>query len=93
MEMTTSWKKEGIKQGRQEGRKQGMKKGIEKGRVEGEVKIVLRQLQARLGSLDVVTTDRIHALPIGVVEDLSEALLGFTKTEDLSAWLKLKAKG
>ena len=101
MEMTTSWKKEGIKQGRKQGLKLGMKKGIEKGREEGieegqragEVKIVLRLLRARLGSLDVATTDQIHALPLARVEDLSEALLCFTKTEELNAWLKMKAKG
>ena len=63
---------------------------VAKGRQEGrerEARLVLRQLQRRLGAVSPAQLARIAALPIDALEDLGEALLDFTDTADLSAWL------
>jgi len=63
---------------------------VAKGRQEGrerEVRLVLRQLQRRLGPVSPVQQARIAALPVDALEDLGEALLDFADTADLGAWL------
>ena len=64
---------------------------IEEGRLEGaaqgEAKVMLRQLNRRCGPLSDVTTARIQALPLKQLEALAEALLDFSGSADLEAWL------
>ena len=72
MEIVTSW----------------MKKGLEQGREQGERTLVLRLLRKRLGELDRVTEERIEALPPEAVEQLGEALLDFSRRDDLQSWLQ-----
>jgi hypothetical protein len=63
---------------------------VAKGRQEGrerEARLVLRQLQRRLGAVSPAQQARIAALPIEALEDLGEALLDFADMADLSAWL------
>ena len=79
MELTTSWKEEGIQIGLQQGRQEG--------RQEGGCAIVLRLLTRRLGRIPVATRKRIEALPVPLLEALSEALLDFTRPDDLTRWL------
>ena len=65
-------------------------KGLMEGRQEGrerEARLVLRQLQRRLGPVSPAHQARITALPIDALEDLGEALLDFADTADLAAWL------
>ena len=72
---------------------------IEEGRLEGaaqdEAKVMLRQLNRRCGPLADVTTARIQALPLKQLETLAVdavfsggvALLDFSGSADLEAWL------
>ena len=57
------------------------------GRQEGEAQLVLRQLHRRIGSLTEAQHEQIKALPVEPLEDLGEALLDFTASADLDAWL------
>lgn len=80
MELTTSWKEEGIQIGLQQGRQEG--------RQEGECTIVLRLLARRLGRISVLNRKRIEQLPMPQLEALSEALLDFREPADLTRWLE-----
>ncbi len=52
-----------------------------------EAQLVLRQLQRRIGPVSKAQQARITALPIDDLETLGEALLDFTATAALVAWL------
>ena len=56
-------------------------------RHEGEAQLVLRLLQRRLGTLTAAQRARVQALPVEQLEDLGEALLDFTASADLDAWI------
>ncbi len=75
MELTTSWKEEGIEEGLREG-------------IERERNLVIRQLKRCLKDLPNHLEDKVKQLPIEEVEALGEALLDFEKEEDLINWLK-----
>jgi predicted transposase YdaD len=75
MEIVTSW----------------MEQGIEQGRQQGEVALILRQLKRRLGEVPAELEERIRSLSIAQLEDLGEALLDFSDTSDLVAWLEQQA--
>lgn len=49
--------------------------------------MILRQLKRRFGPLVPEREARITALPLERLEDLGEALLDFTTSADLDAWL------
>ncbi|MFM8937205.1 MAG: DUF4351 domain-containing protein [Vulcanococcus sp.] len=49
--------------------------------------MTLRLLARRCGPLSEATTTRIQALPLEQLEALAEALLDFTGSADLHAWL------
>ncbi len=72
MEIVTSWKKE----------------GLEEGLAQGERNLVLRLLRKQVGRLPSAAIKQIEALPKDQIEELGEALLGFTCRGDLDAWLK-----
>ncbi|MBD2625524.1 Rpn family recombination-promoting nuclease/putative transposase [Trichormus variabilis] len=59
----------------------------EEGVEEATVNLVIRQLTKRFGELSVEIRAAISALPLPVLEDLSEALLDFTSLADLQGWL------
>jgi predicted transposase/invertase (TIGR01784 family) len=59
----------------------------EEGREEATVNLVIRLLTKRFGELSVEIRASISALPLPVLEDLSEALLDFTSLADLQSWL------
>ena len=71
MELTTSWKEEGIIQGR----------------LEESRNLVLRQLRRRLGTLPDGVCPRLNQLNVEEFEELGEALLDFTSLSDLQSWL------
>jgi len=48
----------------------------------------MRLLTKRLGDLSEPLRGTLSNLPLSVLEDLSEALLDFTKVEDLQDWLE-----
>ena len=91
MEIVTSWMEEGMEKGLALGLEQGLEKGLEKGLEQGlenERNLVLRQLRKQLGDLDPANVKEIETLPMDLLEDLGEALLGFTGHGDLAAWLQ-----
>jgi predicted transposase YdaD len=76
MPYITSIERMGIEEGRKEGRK------------EGERSVILRQLTRRVGLVPEAMTDRIQQLTIEQLEALADALLDFTKLNDLVSWLE-----
>ncbi len=83
MELTTSWKEEGI----QIGLKQGRLEGKLEGKLEGERAVVLRLLARRFGELSVRDRKRIERLSIEQLDELAVALLDFASKSDLKTWL------
>jgi predicted transposase YdaD len=75
MEIVTSWQLQGREEGRQEGRQ------------EGELAVIMRQFKRRIGSVEPELQERIRQLSVNQLEDLAEALLDFSNTADLVAWL------
>ncbi|CCQ56467.1 hypothetical protein CWATWH0005_5905 [Crocosphaera watsonii WH 0005] len=55
---------------------------------EEAVKLVLRQLNRRLGEVPQSLIEQIGGLSVDVIEDLGEALLDFTTETDLRQWLE-----
>ena len=76
---------------KEEGREEGIKQGIEQGREQGleqaTLNLVIRQLTKRFGKISQKMRKSISALPLSVVEELSEALLDFQSLDDLQSWL------
>ncbi|MGG6270033.1 Rpn family recombination-promoting nuclease/putative transposase [Leptolyngbya sp. AN03gr2] len=69
-------------------RQEAMEQGREQGREQGVIALVTRLLTRRLKQeLSEDMKSRLSALPLPVLEDLSEALLDFTGLSDLEAWL------
>ena len=72
---------------------------LAEGRQEGEAAVTLRQLNRRCGPLTDATTAQIQALPVNKLEALAVgaafsagvALLDFTGSDDLAAWLAANA--
>lgn len=60
----------------------------ERGRRTGELSLVLRLLRRRFGSLSPKLQQQVEGLPISSLEGLGEALLDFSKEDDLVAWLR-----
>jgi len=79
MELTTSWKEEGIEIGRQEGRQEG--------RREEACQLILRQLKRRFGPLPAELESQIGQLPIERLENLGEASVDFAGLAELRSWL------
>ncbi len=76
-----------LREGRVEGRAEGRAEGLAQGRTVGERSLVLKQLQRKLGSLSPELTTKVSALSLEELEALGEALLDFTRIEDLETWL------
>ena len=55
---------------------------------EGELSIVLRQLNRRVGEVSVAVRSKIDRLSLPQLENLGEALLDFSSSEDLTTWLE-----
>jgi hypothetical protein len=53
----------------------------------GEQRLVLRQLNRRIGDIDASLIERIQGLSIEQLENLGEALLDFSSVADLETWL------
>jgi hypothetical protein len=60
---------------------------MERGVKQGKSDLVLRMLRKRFGSLDPENEGRIGQLSVEQLEELAEALLDFSSTEDLTDWL------
>jgi hypothetical protein len=79
MEMTTSWKEEGLKEGIQIGRQEG--------RQEGQLLLVERLLRRRCGAMPKTVKAKLQELSSDRLEKLADALLDFKSAEDLETWL------
>ena len=62
---------------------EGKAEGIQ----EGEASLVLRQLKRRIEEVNLELEVRIRSLSVPQLEELGEALLDFSRTSDLVAWL------
>lgn len=67
--------------------------GEARGEARGELSMVLRLLRRRLGGLDGARREQIARLASTKLGELGEALLDFTRVEDLDAWLRGHAGG
>ncbi|MFN6513452.1 MAG: DUF4351 domain-containing protein [Nostoc sp. CreGUA01] len=54
---------------------------------QGEQRLIIRQLNRRLGEIDSFNIERVQRLSIEQLEALGEALLDFSAISDLEAWL------
>lgn len=60
---------------------------IWEGNKQGEERLVLRQLNRRLGEINQSLIESIQQLSIEQLENLGEALLDFSNIADLETWL------
>jgi Domain of unknown function (DUF4351) len=58
-------------------------KGLQKGRQEGELTVLRRLIQKRFGPLPAWAGERLAALPVSQLEDLSERVLDAKSVEEL----------
>ena len=65
---------------------------LEEGRQLGEVALVLRQLNRRVGEISPELQAKVEALSLEQVEALAEALLDFSRVEDLVSWLDMQGE-
>ncbi|MGK7943455.1 MAG: Rpn family recombination-promoting nuclease/putative transposase [Microcystaceae cyanobacterium] len=72
-----------VETSRQEGRREGIQEGEQK----EASKLVLRQLQQRLGDIPEKIQETIKGLSVEQLEDLGIALLDFKSQSDLTNWL------
>ncbi len=63
--------------------------GIEEGSKQEARSLVLRLLTRRVGSIPEFLQTQIEALSLSQLEDLGEALLEFSRPEDLESWLQV----
>ena len=65
---------------------------IQQGEQQGEQRLIIRQLNRRLGEIDPGNCARVRELSIEQLENLGEALLDFASVDDLEAWLNMQNK-
>ncbi|MGL6341206.1 MAG: Rpn family recombination-promoting nuclease/putative transposase, partial [Waterburya sp.] len=75
MQITTSWKEQGIIEGRTEGK------------LEGQSSTILRLLNRKLGNLPEGISTQIKSLEQNQLDVLTEDLLDFETLDDLNQWL------
>ncbi len=76
-----------------EAERRGVERGLERGKQEEGQSLILRQLTRRVGTVSEALQATIRALPLAKLEALGEALLDFTKLEDLENWLQAQGAG
>ena len=79
MPYISTWERLVKEDGRVEGRVEGLEQGTRN--------IILRQLERLLGDIGTDNESRIAAMSLPQLDKLSEALLDFTKVEQLTTWL------
>ncbi|MGK7873221.1 MAG: Rpn family recombination-promoting nuclease/putative transposase, partial [Xenococcaceae cyanobacterium] len=67
----------------QKGLAQGEQQGLQK----GEAVVIIRLLTRRFGAIAPSLIERIRALSVAQLEELTDAQLDFSKVEDLVSWL------
>ena len=66
--------------------------GEVKGKLIQTQQIVKRQLHRRIGEIDSSLIHQVEALPIEVLEELTDALLDFSTIADFEQWLENRSK-
>jgi flagellar biosynthesis/type III secretory pathway protein FliH len=99
MELTTSWKEEGIAEGMAKGLSQGLAEGLEKGlekglsqglergRREASHTLLLRLMRRRWGTIPPAVVSEVEALSFPAMEELAEAFVDFNSLSELQEWL------
>lgn len=70
-------------QDRELAKQEGLQEGLQK-----EQRLIIRQLNRRIGEIDSSLIQKVQELPVEKLEELEEALLDFTSVTDLETWLK-----
>jgi predicted transposase/invertase (TIGR01784 family) len=74
----------------------GLQQGLQQGRIEGmitaDLAMIRRQLTRRVGFLSPQFDRRIQQLSISELEELGEALLDFSREDDLALWLSARQR-
>jgi flagellar biosynthesis/type III secretory pathway protein FliH len=83
MELTTSWKEEGIQLGIQQGIEQGIEQGLKQGFHQGEYHALKRLLTRRFQTLPDEVLARIEAAPIEQLEQWLDNTLDAATLEDV----------
>ncbi len=78
---------EGMRMLKNLGREEGIAVGREEGREQGQLTITLRLLTRKFGPLDAAVVAHIEQLHGEQLLALADALLDFTRVDDLTAWL------
>jgi predicted transposase YdaD len=60
---------------------------LQEGQLEGEIRLVLHLLTRRIGERSLEVRSQIQSLPLRQLDLLGEALLDFSSSSDLDAWL------
>jgi predicted transposase/invertase (TIGR01784 family) len=81
-------KAEGLAEGAAKGKVEGKAEGKAEGQLEEGRSLILRQLSRRVGDLTPALRSQVEALSLPQLESLGEALLDFTRVEDLEQWLR-----
>ena len=63
-------------------------KGLQQGLLQGMLTLVTKQIEHRFGPIDSQTRERLSKLTSDQLETLGDALLDFSKPEDLAEWLQ-----
>jgi hypothetical protein len=71
----------------EEGMKEGLQQGLQQGEQQGEAKVILRQLARRFGALGAEPEQRVRQLSTARLEELGDALLDFSRAQDVADWL------
>lgn len=66
---------------------QDRERAIQEGNMQGEQRLIIRQLNRRMGEIKPSLIERIQGLSVEQLEALGEALLDFSEVADLEAWL------
>lgn len=90
--MAEGWFNDGLRKGRREGRQKGLQEGRQEGRQEAGLELTLRQLQHRIGKINVRTQERLRQLSFEQLTELGVALLEFQSARDLTAWLRTQKR-
>jgi predicted transposase YdaD len=65
----------------------GEKRGEQRGRQQGEATLIIRLLTGRFGVLNLEVEQKINSLSTNQLEDLGDALLDFSRLDDLNNYL------
>lgn len=87
MELTTTWKEEGIREGWQKGKQEGLLEGKQEGLRQEALNLTQRFLTKRIGSLTPDIEGRMGKLSRVQLEQLFDAAYDFASSDDLRAWL------